>query len=199
VRQGRGGITAGVVSDEDEPADHPFDLAQLVEVFNRHGVSYIAIGGVSGFLHGMVDYVTQDVDMMVRSSRENRERIISALAELGADVTAVTVGDLEINTQWETQSGPLDILLTAVGPNETVITFPDLDRYAEAIEVEKGLLVRTASLDDVIRMKEAADRMKDHQALPELRRLRGDAHPGFPRGFDPFKDFPIDADEVDVD
>jgi hypothetical protein len=59
-----------------------------------------------------------------------------------------------------------------VGPNETVITFTDLDRYAEAIEVEKGLLVRTASLDDVIRMKEAADRMKDHQALPELRRLR---------------------------
>jgi hypothetical protein len=48
-------------------------------------------------------------------------------------------------------------------------------------------------------MKEAADRMKDHQALPELRRLRGDAHPEFPRGFDPFKDFPIDADEVDAD
>lgn len=110
-------------------------------------------------------------------------------------MTAVTVGDLEINTQWETQSGPLDILLTAVGPNETVITFTDLDRYAQAIEVEKGLLVRTASLDDVIRMKEAADRMKDHQALPELRRLRGDAHPEFPRGFDPFKDFPIEADE----
>jgi sugar phosphate isomerase/epimerase len=186
------------VSADDEPADPLFDLARMVEVFNRHGVSYIAIGGVSGFLHGMVDYVTQDVDMMVRSSLENLERIISALAELGADVAAVTVGDLEINTQWETQSGPLDILLTAVGPNETVITFADLDRYAQAIEVEKGLLVRTASLDDVIRMKEAADRMKDHQALPELRRLRGDAHPEFPRGFDPFKDFPIEADE-DID
>jgi sugar phosphate isomerase/epimerase len=197
VRQSWGGLTASVVSDDDEPADPPFDLARMVEVFNRHGVSYIAIGGVSGFLHGMVDYVTQDVDMMVRSSRENLQRIISALAELGADVAAATVGDLEINTQWETQSGPLDILLTAVGPNETVITFTDLDRYAEAIEVEKGLLVRTASLDDVIRMKEAADRMKDHQALPELRRLRGDAHPEFPRGFDPFKDFPIDADEGD--
>jgi hypothetical protein len=66
-------------------------------------------------------------------------------------------------------------------------------------EVEKGLLVRTASLDDVIRMKEAADRMKDHEALPELRRLRGDPHPEFPRGFDPFKDFPIGADEGDRD
>ena len=199
MRENRYGFAAGVVSGEDEPTVAPFDLARMVEVFNRHGVSYIAIGGVSGFLHGMVHYVTQDVDMMVRSSRENLERILSALAELGADVSTATIADLEVNTQWETSSGPLDILLTAVGPSETVITFLDLDRYAEAIEVQKGLIVRTASLDDVIRMKESADRWKDHQALPELRRLRGDPQPDFPRGFDPFKDFPIEADDYDPD
>ena len=107
--------------------------------------------------------------------------------------------DLKVNTQWITPSGRIDILLTALGPNEIEITFNELDRYSEAIEIENGLLVRTASLDDVIRMKEAADRMKDHQALPELRRLRGDPHPESPRGFDPFKDFPIDADEYDPD
>jgi predicted nucleotidyltransferase len=185
------------VSAEDEPQVPLFDLARMVKVFNRYDVSYIAIGGVSGFLHGMVDYVTQDVDMMVRSNRENLERILSALTELGVDVSTAATSDLEVNTQWETSSGPLDLLITAVGPNESVITFSDLDRYAEAIEIEKGLLVRTASLDDVIRMKEAADRRKDHQALPELRRLRGDAHPDFPRGFDPFKDFPIESDEYD--
>lgn len=59
--------------------------------------------------------------------------------------------------------------------------------------------MRTASLDDVIRMKEAADRWKDRQALPELRWLRGDPRPDFPRGFDPFKDFPIEADDCDPD
>jgi hypothetical protein len=37
-------------------------------------------------------------------------------------------------------------------------------RNADAIEVEKGLSVRTASLDDLIRMKEAADRMKDQRS-----------------------------------
>jgi hypothetical protein len=185
------------VVDGGAPA---FDLPRIVEIFNRHGIAYIAIGGVSGLLHGMVHYVTQDVDMMVKSTKVNLELVIKALSELGASVPSDThAGDLTVNTQWITPSGRIDILLTAVGPNETVITFTDLDRYAEAIEVEKGLLVRTASLDDLIRMKEAADRMKDHQALPELRRLRGDAHPEFPRGFDPFKDFPIDTDEVDAD
>ena len=124
MRENRCGFPTGVVSDEDKP--RPFDLARMVEVFNRHGVSYIAVGGVSGFLHGMIHYVTQDVDMMVRSSRENLERILSALTELGADVSTATIGDLEVNTQWETQSGPLDILLAAVGPNETVITFAEL-------------------------------------------------------------------------
>jgi hypothetical protein len=110
-----------VVSDLDDFASPPFDLPRIIEAFNRHGVSYITIGGVSGFLHGMVHYVTQDVDMMVHSSRENAQRILSALSELGADVDGLTIGDVAANTQWDTPSGPIDILLTALGPNETVI------------------------------------------------------------------------------
>jgi hypothetical protein len=92
------------VSAKDEPQVPLFDLARMVKVFNRYDVSYIAIGGVSGFLHGMVDYVTQDVDMMVRSNRENLERILSALTELGVDVSTAATCDLEVNTQWETSA-----------------------------------------------------------------------------------------------
>jgi hypothetical protein len=125
----------------------------------------------------------------VRSSRENAERILRALNELGAEVDGLTIDDIAVNTQWDTPSGPIDILLTALGPNETVITFRELDRYSELIEIENGLLVPTSSLDDLIRMKEAADRVKDHQALPELRRHRGDSNPERSRNFDPFRTF----------
>ena len=38
-------------------------------------------------------------------------------------------------------------------------------KTSQLFEVAKGVLVPTASLDDVIRMKEAADRVKDHLAL----------------------------------
>ncbi len=183
------------MSDHNDRVVPPFNLARIVEVFNRHGVSYLTIGGISGLLHGMVHYVTQDVDMLVLSSRENAERILRALNELGAEVGELTIDDIGVNTQWDTPSGPIDILLTALGPNETVITFSELDRYSEVIEIENGLLVPTSSLDDLIRMKEAADRVKDHQALPELRRLRGDSNPERPRNFDPFQDFPIDGDD----
>ena len=173
----------------------PFDLARIVEVFNRHGVSYIAIGGISGMLHGAIHYVTQDVDMMVRAGNDNMERIVAALTELGVDVEGpIDPNDLALNTQWRTQSGPIDILLSAVGPNETGITFRELDLSSQLFEVAKGVLVPTASLDDVIRMKEAADRVKDHLALPELRRLRGDRNPERSRDVDPFAEYDIDDD-----
>jgi hypothetical protein len=173
----------------------PFDLVRIVEVFNRHGVAYIAIGGVSGMLHGAIHYVTQDVDVMVQGNRENLERIVAALLELGVTIDReLGVDDLAVNTQWHTPSGPIDVLLSAVGPNETEITFRELDRSSQLFEVARGVLVPTASLDDVIQMKEAADRVKDHLALPELRRIRGDAHPERPRHVDPFEQYPIDDD-----
>jgi hypothetical protein len=62
----------------------------------------------------------------------------------------------------------------------------ELDLSSQLFEITKRLLVPAASLDDVIRMKEAADRVKDHLALPELRRLRGHAHPERSRDIDPF-------------
>lgn len=60
------------MTDAERP---PFDLARIVEVFNRHGVAYVAIGGVSGMLHGVVHYVTQDVDLMVQPNLDNFMRI----------------------------------------------------------------------------------------------------------------------------
>jgi hypothetical protein len=36
----------------------------------------------------------------------------------------------------------------------------------------EGFVIRAAGLDDIIRAKERAGRLKDHEALPELRRLR---------------------------
>jgi hypothetical protein len=183
------------VTDLGELGPFPFDLGRIVEVFNRHGISYVAIGGVSGLLHGAVEHVTQDVDVMVASTRQNLQLIIEALTELGAEFDGEPkVEDFTSSTRWRTPSGLIDVMLTALGPNQTVITFQELDRYSELIEVAHGILVPTASLDDVIRMKEAADRVKDHLVLPELRRLRGDAHPERSRDVDPFEDFPFDDD-----
>jgi hypothetical protein len=99
-----------VTSFHDNSSKPAFDLPRIVETFNRHGVAYLAIGGVSGLLHGVVHYVTQDVDMMVESTRENLNLIISALMELGANIPPnLRLDDLTVNTQWVTPSGRIDI------------------------------------------------------------------------------------------
>lgn len=130
------------------------------------------------------------MDVLVRADAENRRRLAAALNELGAVADReVTADDFDGNTQWETDAGPVDVLLSATGPNETFFVYADIEHHSLRFDLGGGRSILAASLDDVIRMKEAADRFKDQQALPELRRLRGDPHPERPRGYDPFADF----------
>jgi hypothetical protein len=107
--------------------EQPFDLERIAEALHRHGVAYLTIGGISGMLHGAVDYVTQDVDILVRASIENLERMMVALTDLGADIEGdISASDLQQNTHWRTPAGRIDVLVTALGPNETEITFFDV-------------------------------------------------------------------------
>jgi hypothetical protein len=72
-------------------------------------------------------------------------------------------------TTWNltTAKGDLDIAFQLSGTGG----YADLRRTAERYELEGGVLVTVASLADVIRSKEAADRPKDREALPVLREL----------------------------
>jgi hypothetical protein len=84
------------------------------------------------------------------------------------------------------------VLISAAGPHNSTVLYADIRRNAGLIEVGR-FVVPAASLDDLIMMKEAADRHKDHLALPELRRLRGDRYPSESTGYDPFGEFDIEV------
>ena len=66
-----------------------------------------------------------------------------------------------------TQAGDLDVTFCPSGTSG----FADLKRDATDIEAADRLHILVASLEDVIRSKEAAGREKDRLALPRLRRL----------------------------
>jgi len=61
--------------------------------------------------------------------------------------------------------GQLDVALEPSGTRG----YQDLRRGAKKTDLE-GLTILVASLEDVIRSKEAADRPRDHAVLPDLRR-----------------------------
>jgi len=67
-----------------------------------------------------------------------------------------------------TDLGLLDISFEPSGTHG----WADLDREATEEELADALVVRVASLDDVIRSKQAAGRPKDLAVLPALRALQ---------------------------
>jgi hypothetical protein len=149
----------------------------ILEVLERHRVRYVLIGGFAATIHGS-PYVTTDVDITPAAGPENLARLSAALNELEArkrvagepegfafshDAASLAKGQI-----WNliTRFGDLDISFVPSGTRG----YDDLRRDAADLEI-LGVQVPLASLADIIRSKEAADRPKDRLVLPVLRRI----------------------------
>lgn len=154
-----------------------FDPAAVLAVLNGHGVRYVLIGGLAAAVHGS-PYVTTDVDVTPATDHPNLERLSSALDELDARIRTESVPEglpfahdarsLAGGVVWNltTRHGDLDLAMLPSGTSG----YGDLVRDARELTIV-GLVVRVASLADVIRSKSAAGRPKDAAQLPLLRRL----------------------------
>ena len=155
------------------------DVDAILEVLDRHRVDYVIIGGFAVELHDVAVPPTRDVDITPASVRSNLARLAGALTEMnarfrvpdgpptGVDIPGgITPEWLEdmVTLAFITDAGALDISLVPDG------TTGYEDLLSSHIEVDfGGRAVRVASLEDVIRSKEAAGREKDIRVLPALR------------------------------
>lgn len=161
------------------------DLVRLADVLDRHRVDFLVVGGVAARAHG-ASRPTQDLDCLVRRTRENLEHIAAALVELHAhlrvsgltddemaalpiQIDADTLARAELST-WRTDAGDLDLLADIPDRQGARRRYEDLVDGSSRIDSE-GVSIRVASLQDVIASKEWANRAKDQEALPELRDL----------------------------
>lgn len=166
--------------------DIEFEPGRILEVLARHGVEYVLVGGLGARAHGATR-PTSDIDCVPGDGRDNLSRLAAALRELNARLRVGGMSDEESqrlpvlvdaptlesfgNSTWMTDAGPIDVLREFRRRDGTEMTFVELrDRGVE--QEIGGLRVRVAGLDDIIASKEYADRNKDREALPELRRLR---------------------------
>src|SRR5206468_2938302 len=144
----------------------------------RHGARFVLIGGYAAQIRGS-PVITGDTDLCYSRDDDNLERMAAALQELGAKLRGRGIPDdipfiLDAETlrngdhfTFSTVVGPLDCMGTPAGTNG----FEDLDARATDEDID-GLVVRVASLDDLIRMKQAAGRPKDREHEIWLRALR---------------------------
>lgn len=153
-------------------------LDVILAVLELHGVRYILIGGQAGTAWGS-PLLTSDFDAVYARDRPNLERVAAALRDLDAKLRVPGVDEelpfqldattLErgFNFTFATRAGDLDLLGLPAG----VDGFDELEPNAVAMQVH-GHAVLVASLDDLIRMKIAAGRPKDREAVETLVALR---------------------------
>ena len=151
------------------------DLAQIIPPLVRSKVDFILIGGMAGILHGSAR-VTFDVDLVYSRTHENIERLGAALAPHGPYLRdappnlpfswdAKTISD-GLNFTLTTNLGDLDLFGEVAGRE----TYQDL--LTHSVEIDAfGVRFRCVDLPTLIRIKEAAARPKDREAVAELRVL----------------------------
>lgn len=161
------------------------DLARLFGVLDRHQVVYVLIGGLAAVHHGS-PFPTEDADITPAVDQRNLGRLADALREINARVRAESAPEglpfacdaegLAAAETWHltTDVGDLDIAFRPSGTQGYV----DLKRNASA-EQMFDCTVEVASLSDVIRSKQAANRPKDQRVLPALREILARRHTVF--------------------
>lgn len=146
----------------------------LLRLLVSGGVRFILIGGVAAVVHGSIR-LTQDLDVVYSRDPENIERLAAALARnrpylRGAppglpfrwDADTIQRG---LNFTLTTDLGDLDLLGEIPGGDYDSL-LPD-----SAALVVFGMECRCLSLRQLIRVKRAAGRPKDLEAIAELETL----------------------------
>lgn len=161
-----------------------FQPSRILAALVSHDVEFVLIGGLAAAAHGS-PYLTRDVDITPKDDRPNLARLSSALKELNARIRTDAVdgglpfdhdaGSLADARVWNlvTDFGDLDISLRPNGTDG----YADLARDASE-ETALGVTIWIASLADVIRSKQAANRDKDKLVLPVLREILAQRDPG---------------------
>ena len=162
-------------------ASADFDPERMLSTLDQCGVRFVLIGGMAAVLHGDVG-VTVDVDVVPEHSDDNVERLARALRGLDARIRTEGEPDglpFDCSAEFFRNLAPDSIVNMTTTAGDLDVTFQpsgtqgyaDLRRDAVEIEAADRLPIMVASLEDVIRSKEAAGREKDRLALPRLRRL----------------------------
>ena len=152
------------------------DLARLVRALADAHVEFVIVGGLAANAHGSAR-VTTDVDVVYARSPANLTRIIKALQPLKPYLRGAPAGlpfewttatlKAGLNFTLITSAGPIDLLGEIVGGGsyDNVISHSVIVRAF-------GIDVAIIDLPWLIKVKRAAGRPKDLEAIAELEAIQ---------------------------
>jgi hypothetical protein len=152
------------------------DLERQLRLLAGASIDFIVIGGMAAAVHGSARS-TLDLDVVYSRERSNVARLAAALAPhkpylRGAPPGLPFVFDEQtisrgLNFTLTTDIGDFDLLGEVVGGGTYAELLPDTE------EIDAfGVRCRYVTLDALVRLKRAAGRPKDLEAIAELELIR---------------------------
>ena len=157
------------------------DFKTVIRLFGAAGIECVIVGGLAATIHGSAR-LTQDVDFVYARTPANIDRLVDALRPhapyprgaprgLPFDWSPATI-ERGLNFTLTTAIGDIDLLGEITGGGNYEALLP----HSAQVEIF-GCRCRCLDLPELIRVKRAAGRPKDMDALAELEALleeRGD-------------------------
>lgn len=144
------------------------DFRDLLLALSGEGVEFVVVGAHALALHG-APRSTGDLDVLVRPSGENAERVWRALVCFGAPMEAAGVRAVDFATpgvvyQIGLPPSRIDVLTEITG-----VTFDEAWASREAADLE-GSTIWFLGRETLVRNKQATGRPKDLADVSRLRR-----------------------------
>ena len=146
------------------------DFAELLELFNAHEVECCIVGAFALAFHAHPRY-TKDMDLLVRPTPENGQRIVNALRDFGFASLQLTPEDFTKPEQVIQLGYPplrIDLITSLSG-----VSFPEV--WEHRVPGHYGeVAVNFISRADLIRAKSSTGRAQDAADVERLRLMGGD-------------------------
>jgi hypothetical protein len=142
------------------------DFAEMLDALSAAGAEFLIVGAHALAAHGR-PRATGDLDLWVRPTKANAERVWQALVRFGAPLNELRVSDLATpQTVFQIGIAParIDILTSLTG-----LDFEEAWPRRTMIEVE-GRVLPFLSREDLIRNKSALGRPRDLADIDDLER-----------------------------
>jgi hypothetical protein len=144
------------------------DFREILSAFCEEKVAFMLVGAYAVAAHGL-PRATGDIDLWVKCSQQNAERVWAALSKFGAPLANISKQDFTTRgnvVQIGVTPRRIDILTEITG-----VTYEDAESQTIFVELE-GMSIPVISLTHLLQNKSAVGRPQDKADVARLREMR---------------------------
>jgi predicted nucleotidyltransferase len=143
------------------------NFLEFIDCLNRNKANYVLVGGYAVIINGH-SRTTQDLDLFIRRTEENVQKVLKAIDDFGFGSIGFTSEDLmDESTIVQMGVPPLRIDILSAIPG---VSFDEVINQSKDYE-ESGIVMKVIHINHLIANKLAVGRNKDMADVSALKRI----------------------------